>query len=262
MQDYKIRVTSSSSEIIQKMCFKMGIVWESDGAVALFVDSPVLYITNNQLTYGHNNHYFNTHPNTQMVASDWIELYKNGDPDNYSGGTDIHSMVSNTTRFDTNTQHIYEDTTSAISSIKFKVGDIVKYSEEYKSVVWASERDERGEVISIEGSGDLYIVWQDGDTYSTSLVSDLTILELVKSTKNIKYKRRDMSLQTPTVRQKKSIPKNLLPVFEAGWIDNSLQLTSSGKNAMLGFVLDNNEKEIAKLATEEIVRVKEKKKND
>lgn len=71
--DVKIQVTPEESKLIQEICFKNGVTWRDGSKNVDLIDKPYLYIFDNKVMgFGSNQSYFNTSPELEIKATDFI----------------------------------------------------------------------------------------------------------------------------------------------------------------------------------------------
>ena len=83
--DVKIQVTPEESKLIQELCFKNGVTWRDGTKYVDLIDKPYLYIyTNKVMGFGSNQLYFDTSPELEIKASDFILTYGTMDFEKYN----------------------------------------------------------------------------------------------------------------------------------------------------------------------------------
>lgn len=71
MENVKIRIKDAEhSRQFQEWCFEQGATWSIAGNKVIRIHEPFLYVTNNRLSYGANENYFNSHSNKEIFLDE------------------------------------------------------------------------------------------------------------------------------------------------------------------------------------------------
>ena len=78
MRNFKIKVTTEQSEVIQKLLFLAGYTWRNDSKVVFFTEDPYLFFDDDNnhiiqvLTYSKNECTFINNPNPEITFEEFI----------------------------------------------------------------------------------------------------------------------------------------------------------------------------------------------
>ena len=113
---------------------------------------------------------------------------------------------------------------------QFQKGDRVEYI----------ESGDEGTVVKVEGE-EIQVLFDD-DEVDSCLANELTSLEVAHRN----------SMNKLTILAKKIVDADLRNMIKVGWLDNSLQLTQEGEDAVLADYLAENKVRFGKMAEEEL----------
>ena len=76
MENLKLRVTPTTSPLVQNECFKRGIKWNSGQKKITLVNEPFLYIENNTLYAASNEEQFIKDACIEISVEDFLQTYR------------------------------------------------------------------------------------------------------------------------------------------------------------------------------------------
>lgn len=142
---------------------------------------------------------------------------------------------------------------------KFQQGDRVEILE---SEDVEDYEGEAGVIVKINSGAYPYKVeFEDGESEDFT-EDEMKLIESVKSVRKTGIARKKINMNKLTILAKSIVDADLRNMIKVGWIDNSLQLTEEGEQAILAHYLSANKAELGKLAEAELKDRRKDKKGD